>query len=311
MEMVLGQETDNPSGALHLATKFDFKIFGVFPEWQPRLTGTEEYVNKWLVAERFLERILDKQILEKTKNSPVFSPILPQLKCPLKEIELTQQGNAIRCRYAGHEVGQCKMDSGVRRFSHIQFWSINLTDGCDMNVAEQFVRHLVLDSKKQFKKVEIFSSDEKVIALLEKVGFHYRGTKTVGQFVNNKYYNQTGADFGFYTIDDAHKVLKYSKLPIPTGLDDTLIECKASINKALNSEKIDSFAECYLENMVFQMVREVHSEPLYCEANAPWAHLIDALPDNCAEIKACFNQLANDLGMKPSASEHLFSLKIG
>jgi len=64
----------------------------------------------------------------------------------------------------------------------------------------------------------------------------------------------------------------------------------------------ERFGKCYLENMVFQMVREVHSENLYQEDEAPWASLVQSLTADCADIKACFTQLANALDIKMGAS---------
>lgn len=301
----LGQETDNPSGALYLAQKFGFNIFGVFPEWQPRLTGSPEYIEKWLVAERFFEKILDESILGRTKDSYVFSPVLPALKSISKEMEISKHDDKALCHYEGHLVGTCKIENGVRRFGHIQFWSIELADDCNMEIAEQFLRHLLLDSKNQFRKVEIFSSDEKVIYLLEKIGFHCRGKKTAGRLFEDNYYNKTGADFGFYNINDARLVLSHSKLPGASSLDGVLTNCQNAIDEAFSSEKIDAFGKCYLENMAFQMVREVHSERLYQEDNAPWAKLIQSLPMDCAEINESFTFLANSLDIQLGASSQL------
>lgn len=298
----LGQETDNPSGALYLANKFGFNRYGVFPEWQPRLTGSPEYVEKWLVAERFFERILDETILEQTKDSPAFSPVLPTLKALSNDLEISKHGDKVLCHYEGHLVATCKIENGVRRFGHIQFWSLELEDDCNMEIAEQFLRKLALDSKEQFKKVEIFSSDEKVIHLLEKIGFHYRGKKTAGRLYDGHYYNKTGADFGFYNINDARLVLSHSKQPSASNLDDVLTDCQNAINEALNSEKIDAFGASYLENMAFQMVREVHSENLYQKDNAPWMDLVQSIPVDCSEIKDCLINLANSLGIKLSLS---------
>lgn len=275
----LSQETDNPSVAGTLAEKKGFKPFATFGEWQPRLTGDPAYTNKWLVAEKFLELIIDPTL--DSKRSPLFEPALPALKItnPLTfNIKITGPTN--NCFIQDKLIASCIREDGVRRFDHIQFWSVKLEPDCDLLVAEQFLRELALESKKSFKKIELYSHDPDTIRLMKNLGFHCRGARTASCKIGENYYNETGAELSFYDINDAYKVLKLSKNNPDVELLNSVEACHKAIQEDWKNTRIDDYGQIYLENLVFQMVREVHSEALYEKETSPWINLISELPDN-------------------------------
>lgn len=305
----LGQETDNHSGARHLSEKAGFRECAVFPEWQPRLTGSEEYTQKWMVAERFMELVPDEKIRLSSVPARKFSPCLPVLSVPeTPELSMTRSKDGVLCHRDDVLVATCQTEDGYRRFGHIQFWSIKLESGCTKEDAQWFVRHLALEAMTTFKKVEIFASDPVVIDLLEKSGFHYRGIRTAGKYVDGRYEDTTGADFGFFNIVDAHRVLEFSTRPDAQAVKIPLEGCQATIDPAFTSGALDAFGKCYLENMVFQMVREAHAEALYTEDTAPWARLIQDIPDALEAVRKSLDSLANALCAE---STHEDTLKMG
>lgn len=295
----LTQETDNPTGALYLATKkFGFSVWGVFPEWQPREIGPEEYTNKWLAAERFLEKPMDSTSFENSIDSNVFTPKMPSLLGTDHNIQISFSDNVAFFYQGDQLIATCKIDNGVRRFGHIQFWSVKLEPGCNLEAAEQFLREVAMLTKNQFKKIEIFSHDSDTIKIIENLGFHCRGQKHASCKIEDTYYNQTGSDLSFYNIEDAKKVLEKSKnFPDLNDFALVLDHCKEEINKALEQKIVDEYGQTYLENLAFQMVREVHSEHLYSEENAPWSQLIKEIPDELNAVKSSLISLAEKLNL--------------
>lgn len=277
----LSQETDNPSIAGTLAEKKGFKIFAVFGEWQPRLTGQVEYTNKWMAAEKFLELILDPSL--ESKKSTTFDPALPQLLVtnPPK-FDIETKDHIKNCWVSKQLMASCTMDDGVRRFAHIQFWSVKIESNCNLQIAEQFLRELALESKKSFKKIEIYSHDPRTIKIMEQLGFHCRGERTASCLIGEDYFNETGAELSFFNIDNAFEVLNHSKKQTEPAFINLLATCKSTIKADLLTHKVDNYGKAYLENLVFQMVREVHSEALYEQGAEPWGRLIFEIPSNLA-----------------------------
>ncbi len=292
----LTQETDNSSKALYLAEKNKFTSCGTFPEWQPRLTGPQEYINKWPVAERIFERIIKEEILKDSKDSPSFEACIPPLMIKEREFNVVKSATEVSCYTKGELVATCKIENGVRRLGHIQFWSVQLAPNCDLEIASQFLRQLAMETKNQYKKIEIFSHDEKIISIIRELGFHYRVKKTASCKIGNEYYSQTGGDLSFYNIQDARKVLEYSKIAVNCDeVYNYLQNCAEAINEAAQIQLIDEYGKLYLENLAFQMVREVHSEALYDKTNKPWERLIEEIPDSLAAFKKELSPLTKKL----------------
>ena len=304
------QETDN-GPALHLANKMEFKVEATFPDWLPRRTGDETYTRKWFIGERFLSR-LEPEIEKQSIPLISFTPQLPLLtvdRSLSKAIELKKVDEKIYCYNDNKLIATCSLDAGVRRYAHIQFWDIQPEPDCDSTLLQNFLRELAVLASQEYKKVEIFVSNQEVLNATAVLGFHYRGQKVASRKVGNTYYNEAGVDLSFFNIKDTKEML--STLEKKDGyqlakVSSVLTNCEKSIEKIFENGQIDLYGKLYLENLAFQMTRESLGETrLYSEETAPFNKLIAGLPDM---LKTDFISLANLVNPKWVPAEQIASL---
>lgn len=280
------QESDNDP-ALRLANKMGFSVEAIFPDWLPRDTGTHK--DKWYVGERFCFLLLDPNIVKETKSQlKKFKPELPVLMQNAVNVKMEMTKNSALSYQDGKLQAICNFSSGVRRYEHIQFWSLQLEPGCDLNAVQSFLRELAIVAVKKHKKVEIFTSDQNTLDVLAKLGFHCRGEKIASRKVGKDYFNEVGADLSFFNIDDAKKMLGLLKEADAYQLarvSSSLESCKKAILNGVAEGWVDQYAALYLENLAFQMTREGMGETrLYSQHNEPWSALIEVLPEKLKEV---------------------------
>ena len=148
-----------------------------------------------------------------------------------------------------------------------------------------------MQASSQCKKIEIYIADNDCAQLVESLGFHCRGKKKGSCERNGSYYDEIGVDLSFFNIEDAKELLNLSVTDNYqiARVSSALNQCQTVISNALSENEIDQYAELYLENMAFQMVREglgelairryghMHQEP------APWSSLIQELQGSLKE----------------------------
>jgi len=276
----ISQETDNEP-ALRLANKMGFTIEATFPDWLPRATG--KHNNKWYTGERFCSLLLNPEILKTIKsNINQFVPELPVLRLRDNRITIEINDNKANGYLDGKLQATCSLSTGVRRYAHIQFWTVQLEAGCDAIAVQAFLRQLAVIVSSHHKKIEILTSDQNTLDVLAKMGFHCRGEKIAARKVGDDYYNEVCVDLSFFDIEDAKKMLacaNHADSYLTTRISFTLNLCKSAIQQELEDHGIDQYAKLYLENLAFQMTREGMGETrMYTQSNAPWLALIESLP---------------------------------
>ncbi|OGT36429.1 MAG: hypothetical protein A3F11_06390 [Gammaproteobacteria bacterium RIFCSPHIGHO2_12_FULL_37_14] len=301
----LTQETDNDP-ALRLANKMGFKVEAAFPDWLPRTTGTHK--DKWYIAERFHALLLDQKIETKSALDKL-PPELPLLTVNSSKLKLEIKDKKANGYQDEKLQATCSFSSGVRRYAHIEFWTVQLEPGCDPKAVQAFLRELAVVAAQKHKKIEILTSDQHTLDVLSKLGFHCRGEKIASRKVGNDYFNEVGVDLGFFNIDDAKQMLTtikdadgYQLIRVSSSLES----CKKAIQQEFESKQIDQYAKLFLENMAFQMTREGMGETrLYNQSNAPWPALIDALPEKLKTVFIPLGQAAKVLGQEPKKDEKI------
>ncbi len=266
----MGITTDNDP-AFQLAKKMGFTPTVEFADRPRRETGPEEYRNKWRMGARYMEYILDENILESSISSvQPFLPVMPKLKSDV-------------CSKSNHL--NISGTHGTLRFSHIIFWSINLDSGYD-DSAIAHLRHQLIQSSKQCKKIELYTHDQDTLNLLKSMGAHcYGNKKRASCLVNDQYYDEVAVEFSFFNIDDAKEIVniyiddRHQAIPILWAL----IRFQKTIDQIFDENQIDEYGKVYLENLAFQMIREsvgenaIHRYREGGKAPQPWSGLIDKL----------------------------------
>lgn len=271
------QETDNPP-ALHLAVSRQYKEEAVFLDW---LQPIAKSAKTWLHGERFLSTFTEagKKIAQQSKSIFTEKGFKPQLPSLLNEKNNSEK-QALR-----HDVITLK--KGIRRFDHIQFCSITIENDVAIEQLKSALRALIVKSASEgYKKFEIFSANATVVEILRDLGFHYRGEKIASCKIGDQYYNELGADFGFFNIADAEKIIAKSTSLNPlqrAAFSSALTMCQEAIQQSFTNQKIDAYAKLYLENLAFQMTRECLVEKFYHGNDeyhlSPWNTLIAKLPE--------------------------------
>ncbi len=294
----LTQETDN-NAALHLANKMGFKIEAIFPDWLPRRTGAEAFTRKWYIGERFHAHLLDADTEKQSITFIPFMPQLPLLKAEKSLNKFEETNGKIDCYSDNKLVATCKLDAGVRRYAHIQFWTVEPEPDCDHYILQNILRDLAVLSSKEYKKIEILVSNQVILDTTATLGFHYRGQKIASRKVNGIYYNEVGVDLSFFDTLDAKVMLKTIENKDDfkiAKVSSVLTNCRTKIEEAYEKNQIDLYGKLYLENFAFQMTREGLGETrLYDETNAPFNNLITQMPE---PLKTVFINLASTINPK-------------
>lgn len=296
----LRQEVNN-SIALTLAKKMGFNIEVIFPDWSSRLAsdaypqhdlpGNEtqashaQTANTYYLASRFLVKMIDEDFSANTVPCTFnFNSQIPHLKInqtPTFEaskagirfasIMEDNQHKKVSVFYHDRLLATCMMTQGVRTFSHIQFWELQLAHNLtqlDLQNIEIAMRVLVRTAASQCKKIEIHTPYENVVLILQKLGFQYRGKRTGSYAHEGVYFDELAFDFSFFNIADASQLLK-RQLESPVQKPSacvantahheliTLLQAyRDSIDRAFTDNIIDDFANLFLENCAFQMTRD-------------------------------------------------------
>jgi len=291
------QETDNPPAA-HLAKKMSFTVEAIFPDWLIRTSGTHQ--SKWYIGESFLALAL-KPCSEPQSLFKKFTPELPTLSMNDVGITIAAQDDQATASLEGKLHATCQFSSGVRRYAHIQFWTLKLEPDCDPKVIQIFLRALAMKAAKTHKKIEVFTADRATVEILATLGFHFRGEKIASCKIDNKYFNEAALDLGFFNIADAKLMLEKLKITDVAPLLESLEECHFAIQDALAAKEIDEYAQKYLENLAYQMTREARSETtLYMHEQAPWSALLDELPERLKEPFSSLALLLNHVNPAPT-----------
>lgn len=264
------QETNNKI-ALCLAKKMGFKIEVIQPDWSCRLRKTKKYLSKYYIPSRFLAFKLpdEDKINQCASLVKCFAPEIPALNTNhdlLKHshIQIDSAKNEARFFYKNNELGVCEFKQGVRTFSHIQFWTIKLNPTFNLPAMEVCLRELICNASLQCKKIEIYTHELKIQQLLTALGFSCRGKRVASYKENGVYYDEISCDFSFFNIDDAKELLNNINDDVYSKKNFLLLRLldkhKETIQQAFNNKKIDKFASLYLQNYVYQNIRDSIAE---------------------------------------------------
>ncbi len=280
-----------------------FKVEASQPEWLSR----EENGGVYNLPERFFFMLLDKSIPEHIVNQGMqFTERLPPLMAyNYKKIRVVYDNGKYNCyNKKGILLGVCTLYPGQGSIKHILFISIDLANNADTELMMVCLRDIIMREKnKGIKKIELTSYDKRMLNILQKLGFYCRGEKKASIKIGNDYFNEVCADFSFFDIEDAKKILPTVKNSRKYGVNEieqALEKCQAAIKFHLTETRsIGTYGATYLSNLAFQITREnLSNYELYSSYQAPWytTILIDTLPK---EIKLSLKNLINLVQDKP------------
>ncbi len=154
--------------AFRLVEKFGFKLEAIFPGWLHEK-----------LYERYMALIVDNSILSNIANAEL-------IFTPSQNLHV----------YSGHPVPiEYTITRGPSVIKHIAFLTIVLKSSDDLNHAADFMEDVAKQlAQEGIKKIEVFTHDSRVLTLLAMLGYRYRGRKIASLKIQNKYYDEIGAD---------------------------------------------------------------------------------------------------------------------
>lgn len=287
----ISQEGTNDK-AFEIAKHFGFKLELNFPGWLyiwPEGQENTENKNYYNIPERFLAYFIDENLAKKTiAKGKIFEPKLPTCLLSVansKEDVFFQdqiQKTNLKIFLKDELQATITLNPGVRRFDHILFLSIHLEPEAHLLKVQNDLCQLLATVADKFKKVEVYTDDQKVLDILANLGFQCRGEKIGSIKRKDSYYNQIGADLNFYDINDAKIFLKTQNLEsyYQIKLTQNLTNCKQKIDAAFSENKINKYGALYLENLAYQLIQEkLFTYKMYPKDSKVLLILIENLPD--------------------------------
>lgn len=260
-------------GAFALSDKLGFETEATVPGWLQRTKNGGVYY----LPERYITKFLDETIRDRVVNPDMrFTTMVPSGESLERSVPTIQREGDTFSMYndQGQLMGTCEFQPGPRVVNHILFLSISLTPEYDEQQVIDCLRSIVLKAAQDprgFKKIELSSHKAELLPILASLGFQYRGSSAASVKIENEYYNEVYADFGFLNIEDAKALIPAAQLSEQqeTAIFKRLEECQRAIDK----ESLDPLMRLYLYNLVFQMAEQALCEyKAYPLSQAPWDH---------------------------------------
>jgi hypothetical protein len=207
--------------------------------------------------------------LAKTLPSLKYNEVFPELKTQASE--------------SRQPLFTLKHEPNETTYSHIGFLSFN---HYPQEYSSEAVAALKLILQKimqeaRVKKVELFTCNPIVIQICQQAGFFVRGEKIASHCENGSYQNELGLEYSFFTLEDAKKLIfsQINDANRKDTIENALLQCKNTINRLEANEVCDSLGSRYLENLIYQMVRdELGAQNSFSLTEKNWQPLLNSVP---------------------------------
>lgn len=269
--------------AFHLADKNFFEE-AVFPDWLERSKNKGNYY----LIERYVYRILDEDLAAKASELPTlkYKEVFPQLIAEENEsIQIERVNNQFICSFQGKTLLTVDYEPDDSVIQHIGFLSVNLHSPDHQSEATAGLRKILLNllEEGRVKKVELFTAEPAVAELCKNVGFFVRGEKIASHCEDEEYKNEVGVEYSFFDIQDAKKII-IAQVSDPIkrdSINEALSLCSKTITSLVDDKTCDIFAAKYLENLIYQMVRdELGPNKVFSLSDKRWQPLLIETPES-------------------------------
>lgn len=268
--------------AFHIADK-NFSEEAMFPDWLKRSNNEGDYY----LIERYIYRFLDEKLaliapqLSTLKYEEIFPQIHP--KTENKAITVNRIGNQFICYFQDNPLLTVDFDPDDSVIPHIGFLSLKLHS--NDNQAEAIIGlNKILASlleEGRVKKLELFTAEPAVAELCKKAGFFVRGEKIASHYENDEYKNELGVEYSFFNLMDAEKLI-IAKIPDSikrASISEILSKCSKTIEGLVKEEVCDILGARYLENLIYQMVRDnLGPNRIFSLSDKRWMPLLEHTP---------------------------------
>lgn len=277
--------------AFNLANK-DFTEEARFADWLPRKENNEQYY----LIERYIYKIIDPILESKlsTVQNLTYNEKIPQFS-KTEKINIACSNNDFICSDNNEPFLKVNFEPDDSVIPHIGFLSIDLYEPFEHSKAIHALQEVLekILQTGRVKKLELFSSDPRVLKICQDAGFFVRGQKIASRFENNQYHHELGVDYSFFNIDDAKKLAR-AKVSDPEKLGK-ILGCLNGFELKINQLKLSrsNLEAAYYENFAYQIVRDdLGPNNVFSLEKKPWENLLPKLP---TELNNALVELRNQV----------------
>ncbi|MGQ3890121.1 N-acetyltransferase family protein [Legionella sp. CNM-1927-20] len=268
--------------AFHIADK-DFSEEAVFPDWLQRHNNS----GSFYLIERYICRFLDDELVKVASKLPSlkYEETIPPLQSINNDaITVKRANNQYTVYFQEKPLLTLDVEPDNSVIPHIAFLSIQLHMPEHQSEATQALQKILSDilQEKRVKKVELFTAESAVAQLCRSTGFFVRG-ETKASYYDDKegYKNELGVEYSFFNITDAQSLIiaKIVNTEKRDRVSSALSNCSIKINELIENKTCDALGARYLENLIYQMVRDsLGPNKVFSLADKRWLPLLKTAP---------------------------------
>lgn len=295
--------------AFFLGAKKGYQEEAVFPDWLERSGKNDHH---YFVIESFIYKITDQELQSQATKIPTltYQARLPSLNKSGEKLSVTLGDNKLIVRKGKESIIEMNYYPDSSVIQHIGFLDNIILYSTDDKLNQAALREALIFIAKEnrVKKVELFTSNVDITALCEDLGFWVRGERIASSYYDGQYHNELGVEYSFFDIKDASELLKsFDLMEKDSSLEKSLQECHQIIEQMYENDLCDQLGKQYLENIIYQMVRDsLHAEKLISLHDQPWRNVIAKCP---SELKIALHKLDKQLQREISSYVKLASVK--
>lgn len=298
--------------AFFIADTYSFNEEGIFPDWLMR----KENGGSFYLIERYIGRIIDKELAEEAAHFPSlrFQEMVPELNfSESKEIPLKRNDNQFIYYFKDRPLLTIDYEPDDSVIKHVGFLSIQLHDVNYPHKAKQALSQALeqILQEQRVKKLDLFTADPKVAEICQQLGFFVRAEKMASYFDGEKFKNEVGLEYSFFNIQDAEKLIR-AKIPTENRIKTLEKSLQKLSQKIATLENCDPLGKAYLENIVYQMVRdELGPNKVFSLTDKKWLPLLSQTPPELhKDLLFLYNalQISHGLFFKQESAELLSEL---
>ncbi|MBA2652712.1 MAG: GNAT family N-acetyltransferase [Tatlockia sp.] len=267
--------------AFHLADKH-YSEEGVFPDWLERSSNE----GKYFLIERYIYRFLDEEMTSIASKLP---KLKYQEKIPMlievedTSITISRVDNQFICYLQQQPLLKVGFEPDDSVIQHIGFLSLEMLTPDNLFQAQIGLRKILTNifEESRVKKLELFTAQPAVAELCKNSGFFKRAEKIASFCENKEYKNELGVEYSFFNISDAKKLITaaVSDCSKKESIEKALDMCSDTIKSLVENKICDFLGAHYLENLVYQMVRDdLGPNKIFSLTDKRWKPLLTDTP---------------------------------
>lgn len=268
-------------------TEKNFAEEAVFPDWLKR----HQHHGTYHLIERYIYRFLDPEFAKMAAQLPSlkYQEIFPATTPKMSDVIIHKTENTFICTLHHKPILSVSLQPDESVIQHVGFLSITLHNPDLLNEAIQGFRQILLMilNEGRVKKLELFTADSHVANLCKQLGFFVRGEK-IASYLDEKegYKNELCLEYSFFGIQEAKELIKahITDNQKRQEIDNILSKCTEIIT-SLPQNQCDTLGKKYLENLIYQMVRDDFApNRVFSLADKRWISLLEYMPEKLQEI---------------------------